>query len=273
MLTEYPPEMPWAIVQLKTQWFAIATRCMREMLVLPELAAIPDVPDYVRGVMNLRGRVVPIIDLRKRIGMASAAGETDAFCNLMAQREQDHRNWLGELEASVRERRKFALTADPHKCAFGKWYDAYRAGNVWVTALLSKFDQPHRQIHGVAAQVQEAMAAGKPEQAGQLIEETRGSVLRLMIQLFAELKNLVREVRRETAVVLAVSGRTFAVSVDAAVSIEKLVPGSVAPLPAGALCGPQGVVQRVGQRGKHPQPIMLIEADRILGSSFEMPAA
>jgi purine-binding chemotaxis protein CheW len=31
-----------------------------------EITAVPDAPDYVEGVINLRGRIIPVIDLRKR---------------------------------------------------------------------------------------------------------------------------------------------------------------------------------------------------------------
>lgn len=86
--------MPWAIVELKKQLFAIATEDMREMVLMPEVATVPDVPDYIRGVINLRGKVLPVLDLRKRMGFSSALEETEGFCALMGQREQDHRNWL-----------------------------------------------------------------------------------------------------------------------------------------------------------------------------------
>ena len=37
-----------------------------------QATAIPNTPDYIKGVMNLRGTVVPIVDLRKRFALASA---------------------------------------------------------------------------------------------------------------------------------------------------------------------------------------------------------
>lgn len=40
---------------------------------------------------------------------------------MLAERETDHVNWINELERSVQEKRKFTLTTDPYKCAFGKW--------------------------------------------------------------------------------------------------------------------------------------------------------
>jgi len=44
-LRTYAPGMPWAIVELKKQLFAIATEDMREMVVTLEVATAPDVPD------------------------------------------------------------------------------------------------------------------------------------------------------------------------------------------------------------------------------------
>jgi chemotaxis signal transduction protein len=264
MLREYPSDMPWAVVQLKNQCFALATQDVREMLMIPDTAQVPNMPDYVRGVINLRGRVMPLVDLRKRLGMVSASEEIDGFCSLMTQREQDHRKWLAELEASAQEHREFKLTTDPHKCAFGKWYDTYQAENPWVAALLKKFDEPHKKIHGVGLQVVQFVADGRLDQALQLLAKTRCQELSSMIRLFESLRDLVRVEQRETAVIFTVLGHTFAGSVDSAVSIEKLTPGSVAPLPAGAGASHNSLVQRTGRRAKDNQLLMILEADRIL---------
>ena len=35
---------------------------------VPEITAVPDAPDYMEGVINLRGKIVSVIDLRKRFG-------------------------------------------------------------------------------------------------------------------------------------------------------------------------------------------------------------
>ncbi len=63
------------------------------------------------------------------------------FSKLMRQREEDHRNWLNELEKSVKEKSEFRLARDPHKCAFGRWYYSYRSDSPWMTAVLRKFEQ------------------------------------------------------------------------------------------------------------------------------------
>ena len=42
---------------------------VREIIRLLEITPIPRMPDYVRGVINLRGRIVPVIDLRMKLGL------------------------------------------------------------------------------------------------------------------------------------------------------------------------------------------------------------
>jgi purine-binding chemotaxis protein CheW len=51
---------------------AVAIEEVREILEVGRLTALPRTPDFVRGVMNLRGAVVPVIDLVARLGQAPA---------------------------------------------------------------------------------------------------------------------------------------------------------------------------------------------------------
>ncbi len=51
--------------------FAIELGRVREIISLVQIAAVPLAPAYVRGVINLRGQVVPVVDLRRKFGMAS----------------------------------------------------------------------------------------------------------------------------------------------------------------------------------------------------------
>jgi purine-binding chemotaxis protein CheW len=53
--------------------YAIPVTHIREVLLVPKVTRIPRMPDFMRGVINLRGSVVPILDLKLKFGM----GETD----------------------------------------------------------------------------------------------------------------------------------------------------------------------------------------------------
>jgi len=256
-------EMPWAIIEVKKRRFAIATEHLQQIVPLPPIAAVPGLPSFVRGVINLRGRVIPLVDLRLRLGMTSVVEEVESLCKLLQDREQDHRRWLAELRNSLVERRAFGLATDPHKCAFGKWYDSYRSEDAWVNGLLSKFDAPHKKLHASAAHVKELQEQGKYEEAGEFINGAGASILSTMIDLFAELKTIIRESRRETVLALNVSGRLLAITVDSTVAVEKL---QVEDLPAGALTEENAVVQRLGRIANRDEMALIVEPERILDS-------
>jgi purine-binding chemotaxis protein CheW len=63
---EPPPSM--LRMAVGGQDLAVAIEDVREILEVGRLTALPRTPDFVRGVMNLRGAVVPVIDLAARVG-------------------------------------------------------------------------------------------------------------------------------------------------------------------------------------------------------------
>lgn len=58
--------------QLDGSEYAIAVTNVKEIVRLPTYVAVPDVPDFIRGVINLRGHVIPLMDGRARLGLPSA---------------------------------------------------------------------------------------------------------------------------------------------------------------------------------------------------------
>lgn len=51
--------------------FGLPISIVREIVRVPEVTSVPNAPDYIEGVINLRGRIIPIVDLRKRFGQKS----------------------------------------------------------------------------------------------------------------------------------------------------------------------------------------------------------
>jgi purine-binding chemotaxis protein CheW len=48
--------------------FGLPIAMVREIVRVPEITSVPNAPAYIEGVINLRGRIVPVVDLRKRFG-------------------------------------------------------------------------------------------------------------------------------------------------------------------------------------------------------------
>ncbi|MEO6003852.1 MAG: chemotaxis protein CheW [Opitutus sp.] len=61
-------------VAIANEAYGIAVLKVREIIRLQKITPVPQVPSYVKGVINLRGRVIPIIDLRLKFGLAADYG-------------------------------------------------------------------------------------------------------------------------------------------------------------------------------------------------------
>ena len=57
---------------------------VREIIKMLAITAVPQAPPHVKGVINLRGKVIPIVDLRVRLGCASSAYE-ERTCIIVAE--------------------------------------------------------------------------------------------------------------------------------------------------------------------------------------------
>lgn len=55
--------------RISKESYGIGIRHIIEIIELQAISSVPDMPSYVRGVINLRGKVIPIVDLRLRFGM------------------------------------------------------------------------------------------------------------------------------------------------------------------------------------------------------------
>jgi purine-binding chemotaxis protein CheW len=53
--------------------YGVPIASLREIVRVPEITTVPDAPDFLEGVINLRGRIISVVDLRKRFGQPATA--------------------------------------------------------------------------------------------------------------------------------------------------------------------------------------------------------
>jgi len=68
---------------------------VKEIIGLPNITYVPKMPDFVKGVINLRGKNIPVIDLRIRLGFK--------------EKEYDERTCIIVTEIEKKESKKFLL--------------------------------------------------------------------------------------------------------------------------------------------------------------------
>jgi len=55
--------------QLGNEEYAVQVLHVREIMGIQEITAVPQMPPHIKGVLNLRGKVIPIVDLRLKFGL------------------------------------------------------------------------------------------------------------------------------------------------------------------------------------------------------------
>lgn len=95
--------------QLGNELFAIDVAQVREILELSQVTRVPTAPDYMRGVVNVRGRAIPVVDLRMKFGLPPAADTIESRVVVMELELDGETTVLGGLADSVHE----VLDLDP----------------------------------------------------------------------------------------------------------------------------------------------------------------
>ena len=89
--------------QLADELFGVEVSRAREILSLTPVTKVPQTPDYLLGVINLRGQVVPVVDMRLKLGL-SAGEETEDTCIIVIEVQVDGEAIVvGALADAVRE--------------------------------------------------------------------------------------------------------------------------------------------------------------------------
>lgn len=69
---------------LAEESYGVPVLKVREIITMLHITTVPQMPPYVKGVINLRGKVIPVIDLRTKLGLP-AAELTDSNCIVVVQ--------------------------------------------------------------------------------------------------------------------------------------------------------------------------------------------
>lgn len=74
----------YLVFRLGGESYGIAVLQVREIIRMTAVTAIPQTPDHIRGVINLRGKIIPVVDLRVRFGLSSVEDD-GRTCILVVQ--------------------------------------------------------------------------------------------------------------------------------------------------------------------------------------------
>lgn len=93
-------DIPYLIFRLKDTEYGMELLKIREIVTLKPLTPVMDVPPYVKGMIRLRDSLIPVADLRLRLGL-EAADYTDRTCIIVAETGNAENRIIGLIADSV----------------------------------------------------------------------------------------------------------------------------------------------------------------------------
>lgn len=215
------------VIEINNNLYAISILPIKEIVIVPEVTPMPNSPDYVRGLIKLRQNIITLIDSRKRLGFPSIEEIDKELLDMLKERKQDHINWLQTLIQSIEKNTEFTLTTDPHACAFGKWYDNFKTDNYGLQVFMRQFDRPHKKIHAIAQKALKEKETNGLNAALKIIEETRNTDLKAMINLFDSAGEAIKQAHRELAIILEHNNSLISITADNVSNIVTYEPHQV----------------------------------------------
>jgi len=214
--------LPWIVFQVNKAFYSLPSQNVIAIIKELKITKLPQMPLYVKGIVRYREELFKIFDMRSIIGAGTKGAEIAEFNAIMDQRQQDHINWIQALENSVENNTSFTLATDPHKCAFGKWYDSFLTEDLKLKTILDKFSTPHDKIHAIAKVVGTHLERGEYNEAKEIINRTRTFELKQMLNLFPMVKEAYQKSNNGYLILLKIGDSKYGIAVDNVSSVESV---------------------------------------------------
>lgn len=215
-------DVDYLVFSVKDYTLALPYFDIIEIVDSPASTFVPNMPRYLRGVINLMGEALPLIDTRIKLSVQSRQEEVTEFVNTFMMRKQDHLNWIVRLKNAVNNDEEILVEKNPHNCTFGRWYETYKPNTLALATYMSQFDLPHKAIHKLAVQAEALVKAGQKEEAKSLIHNAENNELIRLIKLFDGFEEQMRQSYQEYAVVVVHNGQKYSLSADSIKYFEKM---------------------------------------------------
>ncbi len=90
-------------VVLENEAYGIAVLKVREIIRMQKITPVPQMPGFVKGVINLRGRVIPVVDLRVKFGLKAEFAERTCIVVVQVKLPSEQVVQMGLIVDSVEE--------------------------------------------------------------------------------------------------------------------------------------------------------------------------
>lgn len=167
--------LPWIIFDLKHQLYAISTDMVTGISQIPPITSVAGAPAMFLGVCNIRGQVVPVLNLKALLKINDGEEETEKILTALSYKSGGVEDYLKELRRCVETKEKFAV--DPNY--FGDNVDCRHFHEKSETAaFIKRIHDLQKELEGYGAAANSGRdVVAKAEDCGKRLENTVNSAI------------------------------------------------------------------------------------------------
>jgi len=91
------------VFELSDEYYAVSVQATREIIRIMEITDVPKAPPFIKGVINLRGKIIPVIDLRIKFGLAEKQYDEKTCIIILEINEEEKSRPMGVIVDTVSE--------------------------------------------------------------------------------------------------------------------------------------------------------------------------
>ncbi len=219
---------PSIVFEVGNNLFSVDSRYIETIMQLPRCDKLPDARPEIKGIFHYRGKTITMFDLRLVMRLQSRESEFDEFAKMIDARKGDHINWVNALENTATTDAPFTLATDYHKCALGRWCDAFHSDIAELNFQIGKINEPHRKLHETANEVHDLLENKSDENryktAQAVVKHLRETYMTAVIDILEQTKGVYKDtVFKEMALVMS-GDHSMGLIADSILAVEELSP-------------------------------------------------
>lgn len=257
------------IFKLNHNFYSINSKYINGITTIPKnLEVVAGAPEYIRGIFEMRGEILPLVELRSVFDMPSLEDEYNNFKDMIEQRIQDHINWAERLEYCVMTGEHFELSINPHKCAFGQWYDSFETDIQTISHLMKKIDEPHKNLHKSAEEVfkcsQDCENCKREECLKNIFKKVKEEYVPTIVSLLNEAKQEFHHSFKEMVLLIELNNKKIGLITDEVMSVETLINANE-PIPEKRMYNTK-YIEGVSRSSNMDKTILRISCEKLFNS-------
>ncbi len=173
---------------ISSEEYAFPIHIVNEVLRVGNITKVPNAPDFVTGILNVRNSVLPIIDNRKLFGLKSISEELLVEFDTIFKHSQQ---WYNELKHAVDNGHAFKQNLDAAKSRLGKWIEHFRTVSKEISEVIQDLRYINIRLFENARKMYDFSKKNNRESSKKMFAEQIQTIFEQLTGKFTELREAV----------------------------------------------------------------------------------